>query len=85
MSTWVTVILKYITDGMAFGVTTAETTVLGQVVPGLSWKWVIAFDATAATALLTVVFGLYFGNKFSPASKENTNGNSVQENPAITK
>ena len=26
----------------------------------------IAFDPTAAIGLLTIVFGLYFGNKFSP-------------------
>lgn len=83
ISTWVTVLLKYITAGMTFALSTTEKVVAGKVIPALSWQWAIAFDASAAIGLLTIVFGLYFGNKFSPGSKEN--GNNGQENPAITK
>ncbi len=82
MSTWFTVMVKYITAGMSFALTTTQTIIGTHVVPASSWSWVIAFDPTAAIGLLTIVFGLYFGNKFSPGNKENGNG---QENSAITK
>lgn len=83
MNTWFTVMLKYITAGQTFGIATTEKIIAGKVIPAFSWSWVIGFDYMAATALLTVVFTLYFGNKWN-STKENSNGNS-QENPAITK
>lgn len=82
MLTWVTVMLKYIAAGQTFGIATAEKIIAGKVIPAFSWSWVIGFDPTAAIALLTVVFTLYFGNKWNEKSKENSNG---QENQAITK
>ena len=83
MNTWVTVMLKYLTSGMSFGISTTEKVIAGKIIPAFSWSWVIGFDYIAATALLTCVFTLYFGNKWNQGKANN--GNNGQENPAITK
>ena len=69
MTTWVAVMLKYITAGMSFALTTTQTVIGAHVIPASSWSWIIVFDPTAGIGLLTIVFGLYFGNKFSPQGK----------------
>ena len=79
MSTWFTVMLKYVFSGISLGATTTQQIIAGKAIPALNWQWAVTFDPSGAVALLTLVFGLYFGNKFSP-----TNG-AVQENPSITK
>ena len=78
MSTWFIVMLKYIFSGLTLGLTSVQTVVAGKVVPAFSWTWVIAFDYTGAVALLTLCFGLYFGNKFSPGNVAAANGNVTE-------
>ena len=84
MTTWFAVMCKYLLAGFSIGYTTTQVIIADRVIPAFSWSYSIpgVFDHTGAVALLTLVFGLYFGNKFSP-----TNGNAppVNENPAITK
>ena len=74
MNTWVLVILRYVFSGISVVGSIAEKTVAGVHVPAWNWTWVVNFDSGSAIALLTIVFGLYFGNKFSPS-----NGNNVEQ------
>lgn len=86
MTTWFAVMVKYLMAGFTTGYSTTQVVIAGRVIPAFSWSYSIpaVFDYTGAVALLTLVFGLYFGNKFSP-----TNGKNgvppINENPAITK
>lgn len=63
--------LKYITAGMSFSISTIERVIGTHVIPAASWSWTVAYSPEAAIGLLTVVFGLYFGGKFSPDAKSN--------------
>lgn len=83
MSTWFTVMAKYIFSGMTFGAASTQTVIAGKVIPALSWQWVIVFDYTGAVALLTLVFGLYFGNKYTYA--KNGSSTTSQDNQDINK
>ena len=81
MNTWVLVVLRYVFNGMTFSAGTVERTVFGRVIPALKWSWTIGFDGSEAVALLTVVFGLYFGGKFSPNAKAGAVANMIAQNP----
>lgn len=70
MSTWVVVMLKYVFAGASFSIVSPVLLVAGTVVPALSGSWAVSFIMADAIALLTLVFGLYFGNKFSPRSSD---------------
>jgi len=69
MNTWLLVIFKYALSGLSTTFSIAERTVAGKVLPAVKWEWLIKFDSGEAMALLTLVFGLYFGGKFSPDAK----------------
>lgn len=74
MSTWGLVILKYVFSGLTISFGTAERVIRGLVIPASRWEWVIKFDSGEAMALLSLVFGLYFGGKFSPDAKSGAAG-----------
>lgn len=87
MTTWFAVMVKYLMAGFTTGYSTTQVVVAGRVIPAFSWSYSIpaVFDYTGAVALLTLVFGLYFGNKFSPTNGKNGVVPPISENPAITK
>jgi hypothetical protein len=72
MSTWVAVMFKYIFSGATLGYSTTQTVIAGKVIPAVSAQWLIAFDYTGSVSLLTLVFGLYFGGKFTPQSNQDS-------------
>jgi hypothetical protein len=78
MNTWVLVIMRYAFSGISVAGSIAEKTVGNHQIPAWNWAWTVNFDYGAAMALLTTVFGLYFGNKFSPGNKESGNGSGEQ-------
>jgi hypothetical protein len=71
MTTWFTVMTKFVFSGLSTKISIAERVVKGTVVPAVNWEWVIKFDSGEAMAILSLVFGLYFGGKFSPDGKKN--------------
>jgi len=69
MSTWALVILKFVFSGLVISAGIAQRTIGNRIIPEIKWTWTITFSAEEAVALLTLVFGLYFGGKFSPNNK----------------
>jgi hypothetical protein len=72
MNTWFFVMLKYIASGFVLSYTKVSSVVLGVVVPAMTVTYTAKFDSTEALTLLTLVFGLYFGNKFAPAGQDSS-------------
>lgn len=75
MNTWFAVMLKYLVSGFSLSYTKAAVTVGSITIPASNVTYNAKFDYGEAIALLTLVFGLYFGNKFAPnGSSSNSNG-----------
>jgi len=70
VNTWVVVIIKYVLSGLSFTYTKVASVVGGILVPASNITYTVKFDSGEAIALLTIVFGLYFGNKFAPAGSD---------------
>ncbi len=70
MSTWFVVMAKYVASGLSVAYTKAASVILGVAIPASVVTYVVKFDSGEAMALLSLVFGLYFGGKFSPNNKE---------------
>lgn len=66
MSTWAIVLCKFIVSGLSLSYTKVASIVAGVAIPSAAITYAPAFDMSGSIALLTLVFGLYFGNKFSP-------------------
>jgi hypothetical protein len=66
MNTWILVILKYLTSGLSFTYAKGATVINNVVIPASQITYSSRFESGEAVALLTLVFGLYFGNKFAP-------------------
>lgn len=66
ITTWALVIFKYIAAGLSLSYAKAAAVVAGVSVPSAVITYAPAFDMSGSIALLTLVFGLYFGNKFTP-------------------
>lgn len=74
MSTWVVCMFKYIFSGLTFNISKIDRAwmiadKINLILPAQNVQWVIKFDTGDAMALLTLVFSLYFGGKFTPDAK----------------
>jgi len=74
MSTWAVCMFKYIFSGLTLNIAKAEKAYIiadkiNLILPAQDLQWIVKFDTGEAMALLTLVFGLYFGGKFSPDNK----------------
>lgn len=65
---------KYIFSGLTLNIAKADKAYLvaskvNLILPAQDVQWAIKFDTGEAMALLTLVFSLYFGGKFTPDAK----------------
>lgn len=65
MSTWMLVMFKYAASGLSISYERAATTILHIAIPASTVTYFVKFDSGEAMALLSLVFGLYFGGKFT--------------------
>lgn len=76
MTTWILVIFKYIITGLSLSYMKSATVVAGVVIPSAVITYAPSFDMSGSIALLTLVFGLYFGNKFTPEKSDKGSDNA---------
>jgi len=84
MNTWVVVMIKYLISGMSFSYTKAPSFVSGIMIPASNITYTVRFDSGEAVALLTLVFGLYFGNKFAPQQQSQETVKTMQSSETIS-
>lgn len=79
MSTWVLVMFKYVASGLSVTYVRAATTMLHIAIPASTVTYLVKFDSGEAMALLSLVFGLYFGGKFTGKARESGEGDDRRD------